>query len=66
MIKKKTISYAVIHFTVTFLIVWLMTGDPFIGGAVALVEPTINTIAYFFHEKIWDGISARKLLNDGL
>ena len=53
MVTRKTISYGIIHFTVTFLIVWLMTGDILVGGAVALVEPAINTVAYFFHEKAW-------------
>ncbi|MFC1536744.1 DUF2061 domain-containing protein, partial [Pseudomonadota bacterium] len=24
-----------------------------VGGAIALVEPMINTVAYYFHEKLW-------------
>ena len=24
-----------------------------LAGAIALVEPACNTVAYFFHEKLW-------------
>ena len=50
---KKTVSFAVVHFTVAFSVAYLLTGSVVIGGAVALIEPMINTIAYHFHEKIW-------------
>jgi uncharacterized membrane protein len=28
-----------------------------VGGAIALVEPAVNTIAYHFHELVWTRIS---------
>ncbi|MCR9187810.1 MAG: DUF2061 domain-containing protein [Alteromonadaceae bacterium] len=31
----------------------MLTGDLLIGSLIAMVEPAINTVAYFFHEKIW-------------
>jgi uncharacterized membrane protein len=49
----KTISFAVMHFSVAFSVAWMLTGDFVIGGLLAVVEPAINTIAYYFHEKIW-------------
>jgi uncharacterized membrane protein len=49
----KTMSFAAMHFTVAFGVAYALTGDVVIGGAVALVEPAVNTIAYYFHEKIW-------------
>lgn len=51
--KVKTTSFAVIHFSVAFSVVYLLTGDAFVGGIMAAIEPTINTCAYYFHEKIW-------------
>jgi len=54
----KSFSFATMHFTVAFLVVRLLTGDFLIGGMVAIVEPAINTVAYYFHEKIWQKISA--------
>ena len=52
----KTMTFAVVHFSVAFSVAYVMTGSVFIGGAIALVEPAINTIAYFFHEKVWQSI----------
>ena len=49
----KTISFAVVHFTVAFSVAYLLTGSLAVGGLVALVEPLCNTVAYYFHEKAW-------------
>lgn len=49
----KTASFAVVHFTVAFTVGYLMTGSVMIGGAIALVEPMVNTVAYHFHERVW-------------
>jgi len=56
---KKTFSFAVMHFTIAFGVVWIMTGDVVLGGAVALIEPLVNTVGYYFHEKIWQRDSVR-------
>lgn len=49
----KTITFAITHFIVAFTVAFLLTGDILIGSLIATVEPAINTVAYFFHEKIW-------------
>jgi len=49
----KTMTFAVVHFSVAFSVAYILTGSVVVGGAIALVEPAINTIAYFFHEKAW-------------
>ena len=54
MAHKKTLTFAILHMTIAFGVVWALTGSIALGGAVALIEPTLNTIAYFFHEKIWE------------
>ena len=51
--RAKTASFAFIHFNVAFMVTYLLTGDAFIGGVMATIEPSINTVAYYFHEKIW-------------
>ncbi|MCG5535536.1 DUF2061 domain-containing protein [Ectothiorhodospira mobilis] len=56
----KTISFAIAHFTVAFSVTFALTGSVVIGGLVALVEPTVNTVVYHFHEKLWDRIRARR------
>ncbi len=49
----KTASFAVVHFSVAFSVAYLLTGSIAVGGLVALVEPLCNTVAYYFHEKLW-------------
>lgn len=56
----KTVSFGVMHVSVAFTLVWLMTGDVVLGGAVALIEPVVNTVAYYFHEKFWAARKARE------
>ncbi|WP_425666109.1 DUF2061 domain-containing protein [Vibrio tubiashii] len=51
--KIKTTSFAIVHFSIAFGVVYLMTGDAFVGGIMAAIEPSINTVAYYFHEKVW-------------
>jgi len=51
---NKTMTFAAVHFTVAFTVAYLMTGSVLVGGAIALVEPAINTVAYHFHERIWN------------
>ena len=55
----KTFTFAAVHFTVAFTVAYLLSGSFLIGGAIALVEPAINTVAYFLHEKVWERIRAR-------
>jgi uncharacterized membrane protein len=50
----KTLSFAVVHFVVAFSVGYALTGSLAVGGAIALVEPTLNSVAYFFHEKAWE------------
>lgn len=47
----KTMTFALLHFTVAFSVTYLLTGDLLVGGLVATIEPAINTIAYFFMRK---------------
>lgn len=57
---KKTISFAAIHMMVAFTVGYAMTGDVLVGGALALVEPMCNTVAYYFHEKVWNRFNAQQ------
>ena len=57
---NKTLSFAVLHFSVAFLLGWLFTGSLLVGGALALVEPACNTVVFHFHEKVWKRIEQRR------
>ncbi|MBB6085639.1 putative membrane protein [Wenzhouxiangella marina] len=45
--------------SVAFSVVYLLTGSWALGGAIALIEPAINTVAYFVHEKLWERFGTR-------
>ncbi len=62
----KTLTFAAIHFSIGFTIVYLLTDSLAIGGLVALIEPACNTVAYFFHEKAWDYFSIKNTNNDAI
>ena len=51
---KKTLSFAVVHFSVAFSVGYLFTGSLLVGGALALLEPALNTLAFHVHEKVWN------------
>ncbi len=53
---SKTMSFAAVHFSVAFSVGYVMSGSVLVGGAIALVEPFVNTIAYHIHEKVWNRI----------
>ena len=57
---SKTLSFACVHFTVAFGVGYLMTGSLAVGGAVALVEPLCNTVAFHLHEKVWAWLRMRR------
>lgn len=57
----KTITFAILHFSVAFSIAYLLTGSIGISSAVALIEPLANTVVFYFHEKAWRRYEQKKL-----
>lgn len=49
----KTVSFAVLHFGVGFGVTYVLTGSVAIATGVALIEPAVNTVVFFFHERAW-------------
>ncbi|GLR13180.1 hypothetical protein GCM10007907_19700 [Chitinimonas prasina] len=49
----KTATFAATHFGVAFSVAYMLTGSIGISSTLALVEPAVNTVAYYFHEKAW-------------
>lgn len=56
----KTMTFAVMHFAIAFGVAWALTGSFVVGGAVALVEPAVNTVAFHLHERLWQRHEARR------
>ena len=49
----KTASYYVMHMAVAALVAYAVTGNPWMALTLSLLEPTVQAVAYFFHEKAW-------------
>ena len=55
----KALTFGITHVSVAFAVGWALTGSMVVGGALALVEPLVNTVAYFFHERLWQRFGSR-------
>jgi uncharacterized membrane protein len=55
----KTASFGVLHVGTAFGVTYAMTGNVAVAGAVTVVEPLVNTVMHYFHDKYWDRIAER-------
>ena len=51
---SKTFSFLALHLIVGFTVAYLFTGSWVIAGGIALVEPLVNAVVFFFHERAWE------------
>lgn len=51
---KKTLSYYIMHLVVAMAVGYLVTGSWAMAIAFSLLEPTVQAVAFFFHEKFWE------------
>ena len=49
----KTITWRILATTDTFLISWLLTGNPAVGISIASLEVVTKMFLYYGHEKAW-------------
>ena len=56
----KTGSYYVIHVCVAALVAYAVTGNLWASLTLSLLEPTVQAVAFFFHEKAWERAARRR------
>jgi Predicted membrane protein len=56
----KTATFALLHFGVAFSVTFALTGSIAVATGVGLVEPLVNTLAFYFHERAWKRAEARR------
>ncbi|GAA4881762.1 DUF2061 domain-containing protein [Ferrimonas pelagia] len=56
----KTLSFALMHFSIAFALAYLLTGSLVVGGLLAVIEPLVNTFGYTLHERIWRKIESNR------
>jgi|GEM_PF-343967 len=62
----KTLSFLALHLVVGFSVAYAFTGSIALAGGIALVEPLVNAVVFFFHERAWRGeFSLAKLFSHG-
>lgn len=57
---KKTATYYVMHITVAAAVGYAVTGNLWMALTLSLVEPTVQAVAFFFHEKAWERAERNK------
>lgn len=50
----KTGSYYLIHICVAATVAYAVTGNLWASLTLSLLEPTVQAVAFFFHEKAWE------------
>ena len=49
----KTLSFLSLHLLVGFTVAYLLTGSATIAGGIALIEPCVNAVVFYFHDRAW-------------
>lgn len=57
----KTLSFAILHFSVGFGVTYALTGSIAIASGVALIEPAVNTVVFFLHERAWQAFDRLRI-----
>lgn len=56
----KTVSYYLVHLVVAAGVAYTVTGDLITALTLSLLEPTVQMVFFYFHEKMWDNKLQRK------
>lgn len=60
----KTLSYALMHMTIAIILAYIVSGSWKIAFAIGLLEPCVQTVAFYFHERMWHKREHRYKLDD--
>lgn len=52
-VLKKTASYYVLHMLVASMVAYAVMRDVVMAATLSLLEPTVQAVAFLFHEKAW-------------
>ena len=55
----KTTSQVLVHMSVAFATMYVLTGSLAFGGAAAILEPICNVLVMPLHERLWEKIRRR-------
>ena len=50
----KTGTYWVTHIIVAVTLAWVLTGNLAAAMAIGLLEPTVQAVVFYLHERLWE------------
>ncbi len=53
----KTLSWRILASLDTFLIAWIITGNPLMGASIAGIEILTKIVFYYLHERAWSHVN---------
>lgn len=56
----KTSTYAIMHMGVAIAVAYVLSGSWEIALAIGTVEPIVQTVFFFFHERFWHKFGSRR------
>ena len=59
-VLSKTASYYVMHISVAMGVAYVITGNWSTALALSLIEPSVQAVAFFTHEKAWQKFLRRR------
>ena len=50
----KTATYSVMHVCVATLVAYALSGSLVVALGVGLIEPMVQTVFFYMHERVWE------------
>ncbi len=63
-LTSRHVDHFIIHLGIGFSVAYLFTGSIAVAGGIAWVEPCVNAVAFYLHEKVWKRVLARRKWNE--
>jgi uncharacterized membrane protein len=55
----KTFTYSIMHIFVATILAFILSGSWTIAISIGLLEPLVQTVFFYFHERIWEKFKLR-------
>jgi uncharacterized membrane protein len=55
----KTGTYGIMHITVATTLAYILTDSFAVALSIGLLEPLVQTVVFFFHERVWENITTK-------
>jgi uncharacterized membrane protein len=60
----KVVTWRILVTITNFIGGWLVSGNPWVGLGVVSFALVVNSVLYYFHERVWNRIDAGKEIKE--